>query len=110
MRCKHALLMLVCAALCSFLLAAPASAQTLVPTDVFAHHHKPGGKPSPPCGHGVTLICAGEKVTKGAANVVGDTAKLSVGAAGDAVMGGIVSWAASGAAWLVSEIGRQIDR
>lgn len=116
MRLEAALAVLVCAAGLTMGPACDASAQTLIPTDVLGHKDKDKDKdkerpkPSKPCGHGVTLICAGEKVTKGAADIAGDAAKVGVGAAGDAVMGGIVSWAASGAAWLVTEIGKQIDR
>jgi hypothetical protein len=92
--------------------ASPADAQTLVPPvpsltggdDKDEAEPKPEDEPS--CGHGVTLICAGGSVVEGASQVAGS----AVGAAGDAVMGGIVSWAASGASWLVTEIGREIDR
>jgi hypothetical protein len=39
-----------------------------------------------------------------------DVIKAGAGAASNAVMGGVVSWAAEGAAWLVSEVGKQIER
>ena len=52
------------------------------------------------------MICAGEK----AADLVGDAAVAGAGAAADTVMGGVVSWAADGAAWIVSAIGTRIDR
>jgi hypothetical protein len=58
------------------------------------------------CSPGVTLICAGEALGAGAVDLVG----TGVGMAGDAVMGGIVSWAASGAAWLVTSVAAQIEQ
>lgn len=58
------------------------------------------------CGHGVTFICAGDTLVDAA----GDVASGAAGAAGDAVMGGVVSWASEGAAWLVVKVGDQIDR
>lgn len=92
-----------------------ASAQTLVPPvgELIGGDDEP--KPDekrdgPTCGHGVTLICAGETLIDGAAGAAGDVVGSAVGTAGDAVMGGIVDWAASGAAWLVTEIGQQIDK
>ena len=60
-----------------------------------------------------TLICSAEALV-GAGRKVGGAV---IGVAGDAaagvtdsVMSGVVSWAADGAAWLVREVTRQIDR
>jgi hypothetical protein len=56
--------------------------------------------------HGMTLLC-----DPGAAvGVLGDAVGAGAGFAADAVMGGIVGWAAAGAAWLVKAIAQQIDR
>jgi hypothetical protein len=90
----------------------PADAQTLVPpvADLIGgdsdkqDDKKPDG--NSPCGHGVSFICAGDTIVDAATGVAGN----AVSAAGGAVMDGIVSWAAAGASWLVTGIGRQIDR
>ena len=65
---------------------------------------------APSCGVGISLICAAETVGGGALGLVGDAAEASAGVAADAALGGIVDWAASGAAWLVSAIGKQVER
>ncbi len=62
-----------------------------------------------------TLICAADDVAGGnvgdaATGVIGDVAGGAVAGAADGVMSGVVSWAADGAAWLVREVVRQIDR
>ncbi len=94
----------------------PASAQTLVPdvSAVIDGDNGDRGKDKPKadqqCGHGVTLICAGETLIEGAGGAAGDVVNGAVGVAGDAVLGGIVDWAAAGAAWLVTEIGNEIDK
>jgi hypothetical protein len=54
------------------------------------------------CPSTLPLICAGELVVDGAA--------AGAGAVGGAVMGGLSSWVGQGAAWLVTQIGHQIDR
>jgi hypothetical protein len=85
-----------------------ASAQTLLPP-------LPGGDDEPPpeqssdssfC-YGPTLLCPSPSTVLGTA---GDAVSAGVGFAADAVLGGIVGWAADGAAWLVKTIARQIDR
>ena len=67
-------------------------------------------KAAPACGMGVSLICAAETVGGGALGLIGDAAGAGADAAADAALGGIVEWTASGAAWLVSAIGKQVDR
>jgi hypothetical protein len=89
--------------------APPASAQTLVtnPLDLIPGHggHKPDSLDKNGCSL-PTLICAGDT----AASAIGDAAASGVGAAANSVMSGVVSWAADGAAWIVSAIGTRIDR
>lgn len=58
------------------------------------------------CQLGASLICAAH----GATGLVGGAAKQGLGLASDAVMDGIVDWAAGGATWLLRTIGRQVDR
>src|SRR4051794_22473190 len=106
---------LVLAVTVSLLAAPAASPQTLVtnPLDLIPGHghHKPDKphKPHKPEKNGCslpTLICAGNV----AANAIGDAAAAGAGAAANSVMSGVVSWAADGAAWIVSAIGTRIDR
>jgi hypothetical protein len=56
------------------------------------------------------LVCAGAQAGGAIAGATGDLVAAGAGAATNAVMGGVVSWAADGAAWVVSEIGAEIDR
>jgi hypothetical protein len=56
--------------------------------------------------YGATLLCDPTTLVDAA----GDVVSAGVGTAADAVMGGIVDWAASGAAWLVKTIAVQVDR
>ena len=53
-----------------------------------------------------TLVGAGGKIGGAVVGVAGD----AVAGAADSVMSGVVSWAADGAAWLVREVTRQVDR
>lgn len=100
---------LALAAVVSLLAAPSAFSQTIVtnPLDlVTGHgHHKPE-KPAKNGCAAPTLICAGET----AADAIGDAAAAGAGAAANSVMSGVVSWAADGAAWIVSAIGTRIDR
>ena len=64
-----------------------------------------------------TLICSagslvgiGGDVGGAAVGAAGDIAGDAIGGAADSVMNGVVSWAADGAAWLIREVTRQIDR
>ena len=91
------------------LCAAPAaSAQTLIPPPLFGGgSSKPSQKPaSPKCGSGVLLLCAADTVASG----IGDAVGAGAGFAANAVLGGVVSWASDGAAWLLKTVGEQIDR
>src|SRR4051812_35070040 len=55
-------------------------------------------------------ICPAGKIGGAIIHGAGDVIQAGAGVASNAVMGGVVSWAADGAAWLVSEVGKQIDR
>jgi hypothetical protein len=57
-----------------------------------------------------TLVCAGGAIVDTAAGVVGDAAQGGLAIAGDAVMGGLTDWVASGAAWLLSRAATLLDR
>jgi hypothetical protein len=108
-RSRH---LVVLSAAAFFLLpCAPAGAQTLIPPlpglgggddDKPPEEQQNGG---PNC-YGATLLCDPGTVVGAAGDVIG----AGVGAAGDAVMGSIVTWAGSGAAWLVKTIAQQVDR
>jgi hypothetical protein len=114
--CREVIAVLLVAGLVAAVAPSSASAQTLVPPVgelIGGDDDAAEPKPEPDqekCGHGVTLICAGDTLIDSAAGAAGDVVGGAVGSAGDAVMGGIVDWAASGAAWLVTEIGQQIDK
>ena len=55
----------VCVVVLGFAPVSAAQGQTLVPTDLLGGHtHKKPPRPSKPCGHGVTLICAGTRSRK----------------------------------------------
>jgi len=92
---------------------APASAQTLIPdlSPILGEDDKTS-KPAEDeedsafCGLGPSLLCAMGSIPSAA----GDLVTAGAGAAADTVMGGIVGWAASGAAWLVESVVGQIDR
>lgn len=56
------------------------------------------------------LICPGAAIGGAVIHGAGEVIKAGAGAASDAVMGGVVSWAADGAAWLIGEVGKEIDR
>jgi hypothetical protein len=61
-----------------------------------------------------TLICAGGQVAEVVGGAVGGAVGNVVTSGGSAVaasaMGGVVSWAAEGAAWLVGQVAEQIER
>jgi hypothetical protein len=86
-----------------------ASAQTLIPPlpGIGSHDEKPPEQhgPGPHC-YGATLLCDPGALVGAAGDVVG----AGVGLAADSVMGGIVGWAANGAAWLITTIAQQVDR
>jgi hypothetical protein len=60
------------------------------------------------------LVCPGGDIVGGVGGAivggVGDVVTAGAGAAANTVMSGVVSWAADGAAWLVGEIAKQIER
>ena len=108
---RHSVAVLALATVASLFTAPQALAQTTIVTNPLQlagghdHHKKPNRSAKNGCAL-PTLICAGKK----AADLVGDAAVAGAGAAADTVMGGVVSWAADGAAWIVSAIGTRIDR
>jgi hypothetical protein len=55
------------------------------------------------------LICPGGPVTS-VIGGIGHVVTKGAGAATNAVMEGVVSWAADGAAWLITQVGKQIER
>lgn len=57
------------------------------------------------CQLGPAMICIPD-----IPGLIGDIGEDVVGTAADAVMDGIVDWAANGAAWLLRTIGREVDR
>src|SRR4051794_897769 len=83
--------------------AADADAQTLpppVPSCVIGrcHEEKPARQRQTSCPLPATLVCAG-------GSIIGGAAKAGAGLAGDVVMGGLTSWVAGGAAWLLDRAG-----
>src|SRR3954468_18954466 len=54
-------------------------------------------------------ICPAGKIGGAIIHGAGDVIQAGAGVASNAVMGGVVSWAADGAAWLVGEVGKQIE-
>ena len=56
------------------------------------------------------LVCPGGPIGGAVIHGAGDVIKAGAGAASNAVMAGVVSWAADGAAWLITEVGKQIER
>src|SRR4051794_7375649 len=52
------------------------------------------------------IICAGGKAAEAVGGAVGDV----VSSAADSAMGGVVEWAANGAAWLVEGVAKQIEQ
>lgn len=88
--------------------AADADAQTLpppVPSCLVGrcHEEKPAHQRQTSCPLPATLVCAG-------GSIIGGAAKAGAGLAGDVVMGGLTSWVAGGAAWLLDRAGRLLDR
>src|SRR4051794_31010480 len=58
-----------------------------------------------------TIVCgAGGIVGDVAGGVVGDAVSSGADAVASSALSGIVSWAADGAAWLVEQVAKQIDR
>jgi hypothetical protein len=98
--------------------ASEASAQTLPPPNpvcVIGGCHEEGSKDGKPpdrtsCPLPATLVCAGGSLIGGAVGAVDDVAQAGIGVAGDAVMGGLTSWVAGGAAWLLERAGRLLER
>ncbi len=109
-RSLPALALLVCVA--ALALPESAHAQTFVPdvAGILGGNDDADTSDSPRCLPGASLICAADTIASEAVGVVGDVAGAGASAAADAALGGVVGWAASGAAWLVRSIGRQIDR
>jgi hypothetical protein len=69
--------------------------------------HEDDKKPrSTSCPIPATIACAGGALV----GAVGDVAAAGAGMAGDAVMGGLTSWVAGGATWLLRRAGRLLDR
>lgn len=85
----------------------PATAQSLVETPTKSHQSRVFNVK---CIPGATLICAADTIASGAVGAIGDAAGRGVDVAADAMLGGIVGWAADGAAWLVKSIAKQMDR
>ena len=113
---RRELVLILAAVAIAVAMPAPAEAQTLVP-DIDAliggddrKAEDDSTKSDERCGHGVTMICAGETLVGGVGGAAADVVGGAVGAAGDAVLGGVVDWASAGAAWLVTEIGQEIDK
>jgi hypothetical protein len=109
---RNACLAALLAAAILLILASAASAQTLIPPlpglgggDDHPPQQQAQAHDQPSC-FGPSLLCDPGTVVDATGDVVG----AGVGVAADAVMGGIVGWAASGAAWLVRTIARQVDR
>ncbi len=111
-------LVLAIALVGSGVLAADATAQSLLPPSPACliggcdeERGKDGGKPSRnSCPLPATLVCAGGSIIGGALGAAGDVAQASIGVAGDAVMGGLTSWVAGGAAWLLQRAAKVLDR
>ena len=101
---------LVLALLASLTVPADAQAQTPVPNPVcvVANCHEEDDKEPrrTSCPVPATIVCAGGALIDG----VGSAAQAGVGLAGDAVMGGLTSWVAGGAAWLLQRAGQLLDR
>ena len=93
-------------------MAAPASseAQTLLPDARSLIGGSGDESPGRGCLPGASLLCVAETVASGAGDAVGGFVGAGAGVAADAVMDGIVGWAANGASWLVKAVARQIDR
>jgi hypothetical protein len=84
--------------------AEPARAQSLIPPVTIIGDAS--GDDGSDCSLGTALICAAGTLVGGAGDLIGGAAK----AGADAVMGGIVNWAAGGAAWLLRTIAHQVER
>ena len=55
-------------------------------------------------------ICPAADIGGAIIHGAGDVIQTGAGVASNAVMSGVVSWAADGASWLVTEVAKQIDR
>jgi hypothetical protein len=92
-----------------------ADAQTLIPDVSGVLGIEKDSEPKPEtsrsrCLPGPSLVCAVEEAVTGTVGVIGDAAGAGASVAADAVLGGVVAWAGTGAAWLLREIGSQVDR
>jgi hypothetical protein len=106
---RRRLLVLALAACIVAIHTGPAEAQTIIVSPGELIGGKDDDDKRPPkedteanCPSTLPLICAGELVIDGAA--------AGAQAVGGAVMGGLAAWVGQGAAWLVGQIGHQIDR
>src|SRR5919108_659432 len=98
---RRELVLILAAVAIAVAMPAPAEAQTLVP-DIDAliggddrKAEDDSTKSDERCGHGVTMICAGETLVGGVGGAAADVVGGAVGAAGDAVLGGVVDWTAA---------------
>jgi hypothetical protein len=97
---------------CCLAVGAPASAeaQSLIPHPVClvtgCHEEPKDHGTTQNCPLPATLVCAGSTVV----GAVTDMGQAAVGAAGDAVMGGLTKWVANGAAWLLDRAAKLLDR
>jgi hypothetical protein len=107
---RRRLLVLALAACIVAIHTGPAEAQTIIVSPGELIGGKDDDDKKPPkkedteanCPSTLPLICAGELVIDGAS--------AGAQAVGGAVMGGLAAWVGQGAAWLVGQIGHQIDR
>lgn len=82
------------------------AAALLLPQDAHAKGAQVASIGSTACRLGTAMICTAGTLLDGAGGLVGDAAQAGT----TAVMGGIVDWAAGGAAWLLRTIATQVDR
>jgi hypothetical protein len=96
-----------------------ANAQTLVPNPVCllggcdeSDDDKTGSSRAddPGCLPGATLVCVGKKLGETVPGAAGDALGAGLGAVGSSAMGGLTSWVAEGASWLVSRVGQMLER
>jgi len=111
-RCGVALVLAVVAALS----AAPAQAQSETGAQLVTAtaDESKNETPRPALCAAATLVCIGKTVVGTVGGIVGGVAGDAIGAgtsaAGSAAMSGVVSWAAEGAAWLVGEVAKAVER
>jgi hypothetical protein len=87
----------------------PALAQTVI-TLPEAHRPQVSNRQLHRCPPGVSFICGVEIVGRSGIGVIGGAVGAGASTAANAVMDGVVGWAASGAAWLVKAVAGQVDQ